>query len=132
MLTHAGMEVTEATCCCDMRRVIAQSEFDCVLLEIALPDDDGFKMLADLKAARPDLPVLVYSLDNRRSYIAKSHGLGACGFLVKGLENDAILEAIRYAVGGKAVWTVAQLWTITTARQDQALRVTLRSAANEF
>lgn len=132
MLTHAGMEVAEATCCCDVRRVIAQFEFDCVLLEIALPDDDGFKVLADMQATRPELPVLVYSLDNRRSYIAKSHCLGACGFLVKGLENDAILEAIRCAVDGKAVWTAAQLATIISARQNEALRVTVRSTDNEF
>lgn len=117
MLKHAGLEVVEAACCSDARRMILQSNLDCVLLDIRLPDGDGFEVLADLKSVRPDLPVLVYSLDNRRSYIVKSHCLGACGFLVKGLENDATLEAIRCAVDGKAVWTAAQLSAITQARQ---------------
>ena len=74
---------------------IAESRFDLVLLDIVMPEMDGFEVLRTLKASRAtrDLPVIVISaLDEEMSSVVSAIELGAEDFLPKDFE-PALLEA---------------------------------------
>ena len=74
---------------------VSQSSFDLVLLDIIMPEMDGFDVLRELKASRQsrDLPVIVVSgLGEEMSSVIKAIELGAEDFLPKDFE-PALLEA---------------------------------------
>jgi two-component system, NarL family, invasion response regulator UvrY len=134
MLTDAGMESVVATTCRGARQLAEQSngDFDVVLLDIRLPDGDGLEMLAHLHAAWPDLPVLIYSYCDRPVYLARSHELGARGYLVKGKGNSSLLKAIQRVVAGDCVWTSAQLAVIAQTKSELDLPSASQGVSHDF
>jgi DNA-binding NarL/FixJ family response regulator len=76
---------------------------------------DGLELLARFKTRRPNLPVLIHSYYDRRSYVAKSHAIEASGYLVKGLDDLALIDVIRRALNGESVWRSA----LTLVRQGK-------------
>lgn len=76
-------------------QVLAAARFDVVLLDIVMPEMDGFEVLQALKASprTRDLPVIVISaLDEEMSSVVKAIELGAEDFLPKDFEL-ALLKA---------------------------------------
>jgi serine phosphatase RsbU (regulator of sigma subunit) len=73
--------------------------FDCVLLDLDLPDARGLAALHRLKADLSDLAVLVLTgLDDERRGIA-AVAAGAQDYLVKGqIDGQGLARAVRYAV----------------------------------
>src|SRR5262245_19281613 len=68
---------------------IAGTQFDLVLLDIVMPEMDGFEVLKTLKSSRAtrDLPVIVISaLDEEMSSVVNAIELGAEDFLPKDFE----------------------------------------------
>lgn len=120
MLDLIGVKVVaEATTCAEARALAAEPSLDLVLLDIRLPDGLGFDVLTQLAMDRPNLPVLMHSVHDQPTYMARSHSLGAKGYLVKGSEFDQIVAAIRTAAQGDSAWTAPQLATIERRRRSQ-------------
>lgn len=77
-------------------------EADVVLLDLELPDADGFEGLERLRAESPQLPIVVLTgLDNQETGVqAVQHG--AQDYLVKGEVDGALLaRALHYAIQRK-------------------------------
>ncbi len=68
---------------------------DVVLLDIAMPGKDGLDTLKELKAARPQLPVLVLSMYPEDQYAVRLLKAGASGYLTKESAPDELIAAIR-------------------------------------
>ena len=89
---HRARTLAEAT-------AAGLATFDCVLLDLNLPDADGLHGLRDLRALAPQLAVLVLTglADERRGVEAVA--AGAQDYLVKGTTSGALLaRSLRYAV----------------------------------
>ena len=74
---------------------VARNSFDLILLDIVMPEMDGFEVLKTLKSSRAtrDLPVIVISaLDEEMGSVISAIELGAEDFLPKDFE-PALLEA---------------------------------------
>lgn len=58
---------------------------DLILLDVMLPDESGFNLLAKLKAeeSSKDIPIAMLTARDSREDIAKGSELGAIGYLVK-------------------------------------------------
>ena len=65
-----------------------------VLLDIQLPDLDGFAVTELLLAANPDLQVVLVSSRDRSSYGPLIEGCGARGFLAKSELSGATIEGL--------------------------------------
>jgi DNA-binding NarL/FixJ family response regulator len=78
----------------------ADADYDLVLLDLALGDDDGFDVLAEFRAAYPALPVVVVSASDRASDVIRAIDLGAMGFVPKRSSNAALFEALRMVMSG--------------------------------
>jgi len=53
LLTHFGHEISVAEGAQSAQEIIDSKEFDVVLCDIALPDGDGYHLIAEVKRKRP-------------------------------------------------------------------------------
>ena len=77
---------------------------DMVLLDIAMPDQDGLEVLQILRREHPTLPVLMLSTYPEKQYAVRCIKLGAGGYLNKSADPDDMVAAVRkVAAGGRYV-----------------------------
>ena len=77
-----------------------EPDIDLILLDLALPDSDGFELLGDLRREWPGMPVLVLSATHDRSTVEHALDLGAMGFIPKTANTRVLLEALRLVLSG--------------------------------
>ena len=93
-------EVREAESLADALRALGEEHFDCVLLDLNLPDGDGLELLRRFQEAeRSELaPVVVLTGHREEDLIHACLQAGAQDYLIKGMfAGDALERAIRYA-----------------------------------
>jgi len=78
-----------------------QIEADIVLLDITMPNMDGFQVLKELKTLGSTIKPIVISMYNDGNYIAKCAKLGAYGYLLKNTDESELILAIRTVSKGK-------------------------------
>lgn len=76
-------------------------EADIVLLDITMPNMDGFQVLKELKTLAIDIKPIVISMHNDGNYIAKCAKMGAYGYLLKNTDESELILAIRTVHKGK-------------------------------
>jgi two-component system, NarL family, response regulator DesR len=76
---------------------------DVALLDIGLPGLDGLEVAAQLRAAAPDVRVVMLTTFNRPGYLRRAMEAGASGFLLKDAPAAELARAIRAAVAGRRV-----------------------------
>lgn len=82
--------------------LIDEDDFDAVVLDINMPGMDGLDTLKQLRAIRPDIPVLVLSMHAEEEYAIRVLKAGASGYLNKESAPDELVTAIRrISQGGK-------------------------------
>lgn len=84
-----------------MKLINSQFEADIVLLDITMPNMDGFEVLKELKALDTTIKPIVISMHNDGNYIAKCAKLGAYGYLLKNTDESELILAIRSVTKGK-------------------------------
>ncbi len=62
---------------------IQKDQFDCVFVDLRLPDDDGLRLLDKIRAADPVLPVVMMSGYPTMETAIEAMRKGACDFLAK-------------------------------------------------
>ena len=78
---------------------------DVVLLDMTMPAMSGIETLKQIKAERPALPVLMFSMHPEEQYAVRCVKAGAAGYLTKACEKSVLLEAVRCAAAGKQYLT---------------------------
>lgn len=81
-------------------KLVAQSDFDLVLLDLQLGDANGFDVLVEFRAAYPALPVVIVSASDRASDVIRSIDLGAMGFVPKRASTETLFEALHMVMMG--------------------------------
>jgi len=71
------------------------STCDVVVLDLSLPDQPGLEVLKQLKAEKPDLPVLILTMHREDQYAIRALRAGAAGFLTKESASDQLVTAVR-------------------------------------
>jgi len=85
-------------------RLVRESKWDIVVLDISLGDSSGLELLKEIKHLRPRLPVLMLSMYAEELYAIRSFKAGAAGYITKGSSRDELKEAIlQIAAGGRYV-----------------------------
>ncbi len=94
----------EATNGWEVLNKVRASDYDVVLLDIAMPGMDGFDVLTQLKHEKPRLPVLMLSTYPEEQFAVRALRAGASGYLTKESAPDELVRAIRkVSIGGKYV-----------------------------
>jgi DNA-binding NarL/FixJ family response regulator len=83
-----------------MRLVEANPDLHLILLDLNLPDRDGFAALADLRRLYATISLVVLSASDDRDSILRAIDLGALGFIPKSAPHDVIVSALRLVFSG--------------------------------
>jgi len=75
---------------------------DVVLLDINMPVAGGVEATEALYKEMPELKVIILSIHDDESYVFETLRKGASGYLLKDMETDTLIEAIRTVVAGNA------------------------------
>jgi DNA-binding NarL/FixJ family response regulator len=99
--SERGFEVVaEAGTCAEAHEAMAEHHPDIVLLDLELGEDNGFRVLDELRDAKTKVPVLVVSLHSESIYAPRCIEAGAGGFLMKSDAPDHLVGAIRCILDG--------------------------------
>ncbi len=84
-------------------KIAASESLDIVLLDMRMPNMDGISVLKILKDTKPDLPVAMLTTSSDESDLVGALRNGAQGYLLKDMEPDELVVALREIVAGKTV-----------------------------
>lgn len=95
-------DVLEASDCRQAMALIAEHAEDLglILLDLGLPDRDGFSALAEVRERYPDISVVVLSGQQDRASVEKAFDLGALGFIPKSGQREVMLRALDLVFAG--------------------------------
>ncbi|TLS50738.1 response regulator transcription factor [Paenibacillus antri] len=80
---------------------------DIVLMDIRMPLLDGVETTKRMKAAYPDVAILILSTFAESNAIVECMAHGASGFLLKDIRSAKLVESIREAIRGELVLPAA-------------------------
>jgi len=86
--------------------LVHKTDYDLILLDIAMPGRGGIDTLKQLKIEKPEIPVLILSMYPEDQYAVRAIKAGASGYLTKESAPEELIGAImKVAQGGKYVST---------------------------
>lgn len=94
ILRHAGYEVILAETADAALAAVRQTEFGLVLLDISLPEKDGWEVLEDLRGRGDATPVVMLSAHVLPEYRERARESGANDFLTKPFRRQELLGLI--------------------------------------
>jgi DNA-binding NarL/FixJ family response regulator len=83
-----------------METIASHADVNLILLDLNLPDRDGFKVLAELRERCPAIAVVVMSAMQDRDNVTKVLELGAVGFIPKSARREVMLSALQLVFAG--------------------------------
>ena len=101
IVTAAGHEVLEACGGWDGVQKAKKHKPDCILLDLLMPEMDGFGVLEAFGREGIAIPVIVLSADIQETSRTKCFELGAVDFVKKPPKEGKVLEAVQKALNLK-------------------------------
>ena len=96
----------DMTTCCEAQNAAEALEGvlstmpDLVLTDFTLPDKNGLELIKDIRAVRPDLPILVISMHEESLNAERVLRAGARGYITKEEGGERLMRAIRHVLSG--------------------------------
>lgn len=72
-----------------------QNEVDLILTDINMPQMDGIELIKEIKRIRPEIYIVVLSMLDADKYITEAFQEGADGYLLKNVNADEMIFAIK-------------------------------------
>lgn len=129
------------------RQMLArQNDFGLIVLDLALPDMDGFDLLASLRESYPDIPVMVVSASENVQDMRRAIAAGAMGYVAKSASPDIMIKAaamvfrgerylpptLKGAVSADTAGDGMPATEMLTERQLDVLRLVCAGRSNKF
>ena len=95
LLTEGGFAVDAATTAEQAEATLNLVEYDALLLDLALPDGDGFNILQDLRRRGRNMPVLVLTARSDVIDRVRTLNAGADDYLIKPFSLEELLARTR-------------------------------------
>jgi RNA polymerase sigma factor (sigma-70 family) len=73
---------------------------DLVIVDLSLPDQNGFELISSMLGDLPETPVIVISAHCKIDYIVQAIKAGAIGYLLKESASDGLIKAIETVLKG--------------------------------
>lgn len=136
-LDSSGYLTVAAYNCSKAEQLIWSDHFDLVLLDVNLPDGNGFDLCRIIKQARPELPVIFLTANDLEEDVLNGFDLGAEDYVTKPFHMKILLrrvEALLRRVGKAAAEAPAGRWSdgfltldfsaLTAQRGEETLSIT--------
>lgn len=98
-------EVEQAETTEDAITKVLAGDFHVVVMDYHLPGRGGPKATELIMARRPEISVLGWSYRAERTHAEQMMQAGAKGYLLKNIEQETLLSAIRTVMGGKQFYS---------------------------
>ncbi len=101
MLSHLGFEVEAVSTGAAAFASVAASPPDVILLDVMMPDMDGFTVLTRLKddPRTAGIPVIVLTAKVQEQVRSDARALGAAHYIGKPVTRDELVNGIRSVLG---------------------------------
>lgn len=76
-------------------KLVKEYEPDVVLMDINMPHMNGVQATANLVSDYPNTHVIILSIHDDENYVTHALKTGARGYLLKEMDSDALIEAIK-------------------------------------
>lgn len=131
LLERRGIDVVDATGDCDEGiRQAAEASPDVVLLDMRMPQMNGIEVLKQLRSTKLMMPIAMLTTSREEKDVVESLQNGAQGYLLKDMEPDELITALKEIVEGHTV--VAKELTAVLARAVQGEPLEAATADNAF
>ncbi|WP_410790408.1 response regulator [Kribbella sp. C-35] len=77
---------------------------DVLIMDLGMPDVDGFAATAEIGQVAPDVAVLVLTMSDDDRTVFAAMRAGARGYLVKGATKEEIIRAVTSVAAGEAIF----------------------------
>ena len=96
------VHVATANTAVSAREMLAEghANFDLMLLDLHLGEDDGFLLLEEFRRTYPELPVVVVSGSERTVDMVRAIDMGAMGFVPKKASRTVLIAALNKVMSG--------------------------------
>lgn len=103
LLARRGFQVLEAATGQDALRIAAEQLPDLILLDMLMPDMDGFQVLAEIRRdeALRDLPVVCLTAARDREQLLRAFDAGAVDYVTKPFLSEELLARVNAHLGLK-------------------------------
>jgi len=100
--SFGGFLVTEVASIAELQTLLtSNTNSNLILLDLHMPDAQGFSGLIHLQAHYPEIPVMVISASETPEVMCRAIDHGAAGFLPKSSQADTISLAINAVISGE-------------------------------
>jgi two-component system nitrate/nitrite response regulator NarL len=104
----------------EAQRRAAELQPDLILLDNHLPGVNGVDALPSLREAAPGARILMLTVSEDEHDLAAALRGGACGYLLKTMEGEALVQAIARAMRGESVVAQEMTGKLFAAYRDAA------------
>ena len=103
LLERRGINVVQAGDEREGIRLADEYKPDVVLLDLRMPEIGGLQTLGYLQERQPETPVVILTTSNEEKDLVESLRKGARGYLLKDMEPDDLIVALRAIMAGETV-----------------------------
>lgn len=95
-----GYEVIKAESAKDARFVLARESIDLIILDIMMPDFDGYAFCKELKTsiATKHIPILILTAKHQMTDLQPAIDAGADEYMTKPFDDDYLLKRVKVLV----------------------------------
>jgi FixJ family two-component response regulator len=101
LFRSANLGVETFSCADEFLRAPKQEENACILVDIRMARSSGFDLQRNLASRGIQTPVIVISASDDAETRERARELGAASFFRKPVDDQALLDAIWWAISGK-------------------------------
>lgn len=81
-------------------KIVEESNPDVVIMDINMPNLNGIEATKELIEKFPNTKVIILSIHDDENYVTHALQTGAMGYLLKEMDADALIEAVRVVAEG--------------------------------
>ena len=96
-----GMEVSTATSAENALKMVLKESYDAVIMDLMMPEMDGFKALKLFKETRPDVPIILLTANLPEEKCIEAIKLGAMDVIEKPADLNLLTQKIKEAKARK-------------------------------
>jgi two-component system, NarL family, invasion response regulator UvrY len=100
-----GAEFGEASNAAEVMKKVNESKWSLVILDISMPGRNGMDVLKEIKAAFPEIKVIIFSMHPEDQFAVRAIKAGAAAYLTKDIPTKKLAEAIERILRGERYLT---------------------------
>ena len=98
-LEAEGFAVKTCDSIAERDRLLASSSFAALVTDVMLTDGDGIETIGAVRAAAPDMPIIILSAQNTLDTAVRASDTGAFEYFPKPFDIDELARTVIQAVG---------------------------------